>query len=154
MQRAKLIVIIANNYNATRMFHVTGRISGKKPMKSGVSSKGEWKIILFSITKRYQRKQIHLWFTAKGKKAELVTKLRLNDKIDIEFLPQHQSKGEHLFSENVVIDLHLSKKRPNWDDTNEVDEPEVEFQDTLNLQSAVDKQSKHYNGKNRAATTK
>jgi len=129
------------------MFPVTGRISGKKDLKTGVSAKGEWKIIVFSITKRYQKKQIHLWFTAKGKKADLVMKLRNNDKVDIEFVPHHTLKGDHVFSENIVEEIHLSAKRANWDDTNEEDEPEVEFVDSMGLQKEVDKKSKHYNGR-------
>jgi len=129
------------------MFHVTGRISGKKPLKKGVSVNGEWKIIVFSITKRYNRKQEHFWFTAKGKKAELVMKLRNNDKVDIEFVPDHTLKGEHVFTENIVEEIHLSAKKPNWDDTNEEIEPEVEFVDSMGLQKEVDKNSKHYNGR-------
>lgn len=128
------------------MFHVTGRISGKKPMKTGVTANGGWKILVFSITKRIHKKQEHFWFTAKGKKADLIQKLRINDKIDIEFIPTHRINGDNIFTENIIIDVELSAKLPSWNDTNEEAEPEVEFVDDMNLQADVDKKSKQYNG--------
>ncbi len=131
------------------MFYITGRISGKKPMKSGTNQNGNWKIIVFSITKRIHRVQEHFWFTATGKKAELVLKLHLNDKVDIEFAPVHKIKGDHVYTENVVKEITLSAKMPSWDDTNEVDEPVVEFTDSLNIQAIIEKNEKEKN-KNRA----
>lgn len=129
------------------MFHVTGRISGKKPLKTGVSSKGEWRVIVFSITKRFNKEQIHLWFTARGKAADLVNKLRINDKVDIEFIPKHQNNGEYLNTDNVVREINLSARKSNWDDTNEELEPDIELGDDLNLKKIVDNNSKQYNGK-------
>lgn len=71
----------------------------------------------------------------------------MNEKVDIEFYPKHTIKNEYIFTENVVTDFNLSRKRPSWTDTNEIDEPEMEFRDDCNLQSVVDKYSKKHNGK-------
>ncbi len=123
------------------MFQVTGRISGKKPIKTGVTSNGEWKILVFSITKRYNKEQHHFWFTAKGKKADLLLKLRIGEKIDIDFVPKHTIKGDHVWTENIVEEVTLSAKNLSWNVTNEDVEPEVPFTDDMNLQSIVDEKS-------------
>lgn len=81
-------------------------------------------------------------------------KLRVGDKVDIEFIPEHRIKGDHVFTENVVEEIHLSAKKPNWDDTDPEIEPEVEFGDDLNLQKEVNKKSKHYNGTKSATEEK
>jgi hypothetical protein len=136
------------------MFHKTAKISGKMPIKSGTSAKGEWKIIVFSITYRYKKHQRHLWLTARGKKADLVNKLRIGDKVDVEFVPQQNSSGERIFTDLLVEHIELSATRSSWTDTHEDVEPNIELGDDLNLQKEVDTKSIQYNGGKRKKAAK
>jgi len=49
------------------MFIVTGKLSNKSNIKTGVSEKGAWKIINFLIEKTRKRKPIKIPITAKEK---------------------------------------------------------------------------------------
>jgi hypothetical protein len=87
------------------MFIVTGKLSNKSNIKTGVSEKGAWKIINFLIEKTRKRKPIKIPITAKGKLAEKIESIALGEKIVVKFYIEGKKYNDKYFTDCVAIDI-------------------------------------------------
>jgi len=93
------------------MLTISGRIKSKNILKSGVSEKGEWKIIEFSIAKQYNEEQLQIAFVALGKVAEIVDTMPLKRKVTINFLPKCKMFNNKWYTELKVLTIEDWKKK-------------------------------------------
>ena len=121
------------------MFTVTGKLSDKSLVKSGVSEKGAWKIIVFLIEKTRKRKAIKIPITAKGKLAERIDNIAIGEKLTVRFFIEGNKYNDKYFTNCIAIEIdkYVPKKTFEHGQVtfgNEVfNENEIEFKDDRHL---------------------
>jgi hypothetical protein len=95
------------------MFTVTGKLSNKSLIKSGVSEVGAWKIVVFIIEKTRNRKPIKIPFTAKGKLAIKIDDIPIGEKITVDFYIEGKKYNERYYTDCVAtsVDKYVPKKK-------------------------------------------
>lgn len=121
------------------MFRVTGKLADKSILKEGTSTFGKWKIVTFTIAKQRNKKKIKLCFTAKGKLADLVTKIPYGEKLDILFYPDCKQVGERWYTEMIVIEVEKYVKQNRFEIEIKNEEIDIEFTDDLQLALKLEK---------------
>lgn len=121
------------------MFTVTGKLSDKSLVKSGVSEKGAWRIIVFLIEKTRKRKVIKIPITAKGKLAERIDNIAIGEKLTVRFFIEGNKYNDKYFTNCIAIEIdkYVPKKIFEHGQVtfgNEVfDENQMEFKDDRHL---------------------
>ena len=87
------------------MFVVTGKLSNKSIVKTGVSEKGSWKIINFLIQKTRKNKPIKIPIIAKGKLAEKIDSIALGEKVVVRFFIEGKKYNDKYFTDCIAIDI-------------------------------------------------
>jgi len=98
----------------TPMFKTIGRIKSKNLLKSGVSEKGEWKLMEFTIQKTFNREPIEVAFVAIGKMAELVDRYKKGKKVVIYFFPKCKNWKGKWYTELKVLEIEDYVKKPKF----------------------------------------
>jgi hypothetical protein len=95
------------------MFVVTGKLSNKSLVKSGVSEHGAWKIVVFIIEKTRNKKPIKIPLTAKGKLAIKVDDIPIGEKITVEFFIEGKKYNDKYFTDCIAtnVDKYVPKKK-------------------------------------------
>ena len=96
------------------MFIVTGKLSDKSIMKTGVSEKGIWKIMTFLIEKTRKRKPLKIPFTAKGKLADKINDIAIGEKITIRFFIEGKKYNDKYFTDCVAIEIDKFVSKPKY----------------------------------------
>lgn len=87
------------------MFSVTGKLSNKAMLKSGVSEKGVWKILSFCIEKTRRRKPIKIPITAKGALAEKINDIAIGEKITVRFFIEGKKYNDKYITDCIAIEV-------------------------------------------------
>lgn len=115
------------------MFVVTGKLSDKSFVRTGVSEKGAWKIIHFLIEKTRRRKVIKIPLMAKGKLAEKIEGIAVGEKIVVHFFIEGKKYNEKYFTDCVAteIDKFVPKSKIKYDF--DIKTSDFEFEKDINL---------------------
>lgn len=92
------------------MLKISGRLSTKSILKKGVSAKGEWQIIEFTITKQFNHEKFQVAFVALGKMADVVNAFPLNKKLTIRFIPKCKFYNGKWYTELKAFEIEEWKK--------------------------------------------
>ena len=87
------------------MFTVTGKLSNKSMMKTGVTEKGTWRVINFCIEKTRRRKPIKIPITAKGGLAEKIESIAIGEKITIRFFIEGKKYNDRYLTDCIAMEV-------------------------------------------------
>lgn len=87
------------------MLCITGKLAGKSLIHEGVSQYGTWRIVRFFIEKTFNKKKCKIIFTAKGKLADKVFSILLNEKLDIYFFPDCKEVNSKWYTELRAVSV-------------------------------------------------
>lgn len=95
------------------MFTVTGKLSNKSLVKSGVSENGAWKIVVFIIEKTRHRNIIRMPFTAKGKLANIIDDIPVGERLTIDFYIDSKKFNGKYYTDCIAtcIEKYVPKKK-------------------------------------------
>jgi len=95
------------------MFVVTGKLSNKSLVKSGVSEVGTWKIIQFLIEKTRNRKPIFIPLIAKGKLADKIDDIPIGERIKVDFYIEGKNYNGKYYTDciSTSIDKYIPRKK-------------------------------------------
>lgn len=115
------------------MFVVTGKLSDKSFIRTGVSEKGAWKIIHFLIEKTRKRKIIKIPLIARGKLAEKLDGISVGEKVVINFFIEGKKYNDKYFTDCIAtdIDKFVPKSRVRFDPN--IKDSDFEFNKDINL---------------------
>lgn len=87
------------------MFVVSGKLSDKSLIKSGVSEKGAWRVIVFLIEKTRKRKPIKIPIVAKGKLAEKIDGIMVGEKLTVRFFIEGKKFNDRYYTDCIAIEI-------------------------------------------------
>lgn len=95
------------------MFVVTGKLSNKSLIKSGVSENGAWKIMMFLVEKTRNRKPIFIPIIAKGKLADKIDSVPIGERIKVDFYIEGKPYNGKYFTDCIAtsIEKYIPKKK-------------------------------------------
>jgi hypothetical protein len=95
------------------MFTVTGKLSNKSVLKTGVSEHGTWRVLNFCIEKTRKRKPIKIPITAKGSLAAKINDIAIGEKIRVTFFIEGKKHNDRYITDCVAIDVekHVRKSK-------------------------------------------
>jgi hypothetical protein len=95
------------------MFVVTGKLSNKSLIKSGISENGAWKIMMFLVEKTRNRKPIFIPIIAKGKLADKIDGVPIGERIKVDFYIEGKPYNGKYFTDCIAtnIDKYIPKKK-------------------------------------------
>jgi len=95
------------------MFTVTGKLSNKSLIKSGVSDIGVWKVMMFLVEKTRNKKPIKIPFIAKGKMADKMDNIPVGEKVTVNFYIEGKPYNGKYFTDCIAteIDKYVPKKK-------------------------------------------
>ena len=87
------------------MFSTIGIIKGKSLLMQGESENGKWKTINFGLKKQFNKKKTDVYFTAHGSLASTIEKIKVGEKVRIEFFPKSKEYKGRWFTELVAVSV-------------------------------------------------
>lgn len=96
------------------MFTVTGKLSNKAVLKTGVNEHGSWKVLNFCLEKTRKRKPIKIPFTAKGALAEKINQIALGEKVVITFFIEGKKYKDKYFTDCIVTEVEKYVKKAKY----------------------------------------
>ena len=95
------------------MFTVTGKLSNKSLIKSGISENGAWKIVMFLIEKTRHKQPIKIPLIAKGKLAIKIDDIPIGEKLTVEFYIEGKKYNEKYYTDCIAtnVDKYVPKKK-------------------------------------------
>ena len=97
------------------MFTVSGILSDKSLVKSGVSEKGTWKIITFLIEKTRMKKKIKIPIIAKGKLADRIDGIAIGERLTIRFYIKGNQYNDKYFTDCIAIEIDKFISKKKWE---------------------------------------
>ena len=96
------------------MFIVTGKLSNKSLIKSGVSDKGAWKIVMFLIEKTMNRKPIKIPLIAKGKLADKLDDIPIGERLKVQFFIEGKPYNGKYYTDCIATDIDKFVPKKKW----------------------------------------
>lgn len=111
------------------MFTTKGKLVAKSLYRSGLTPNGAWKAVEFLIEKTRKGEKYKTPFIAKGRLAERVMNMNINDRIEIEFWISgwHSDKSNRWFPNLNVIDVRKWVKKPKYEFPPQQEVAQVEY---------------------------
>lgn len=96
------------------MFTVSGILTDKSLVKSGVSEHGAWKITQFLIEKTRKKKKIKIPITAKGSLANKIDTIAIGERLTIRFFIEGNKYNDKYFTNCVAIEIDKYVPKKKW----------------------------------------
>ena len=96
------------------MFVVTGKLSNKSLVKSGVSDNGAWKIVMFLIEKTRNRKPIKIPLIAKGKLADKLDDIPIGERLKVQFFIEGKPYNGKYYTDCIATDIDKFVPKKKW----------------------------------------
>lgn len=96
------------------MFVVTGKLSNKSLIKSGISENGAWKIMMFLVEKTRNRKSIKIPIIAKGKLADKIDSVPIGERIKVDFYIEGKPYNGKYFTDCIATSIEKYVPKKKW----------------------------------------
>jgi hypothetical protein len=96
------------------MYWFIGNLVKRTVLKTGVSSKGQWRIIEFICEKKHKGEKKKFCFVAFGKQADFLNELSSKSRLEINFFPECKEHGGKMFTQLKVLEIKKHTKQRKW----------------------------------------
>lgn len=93
------------------MFRISGTLSSKSLIKTGVADYGSWKATTFLIKKTRKKKKIVIPLVARGYWADIIDQTPVGEKLGVEFYIEGRKYKDNYYPNCVVINVSRKEKK-------------------------------------------